>query len=74
MEINKIEITFNNNFVRVVERDSTKNFNTLIDWMNKFNNNQYVNLLTVSSWELGSSFSLDKKNIKNIQIIQNPHT
>ena len=69
MKINKIKITFNNGFEKIVERDNVKNFNSLVDWLDMFNNNENVNILTMFGKELGSSFSIDKNNIKSIKII-----
>lgn len=69
MKLNKIRIVFKNDFVKIVERDNIKNFNSLIDWMEQFNSGENVALLTLSSKELGSSFSIDKNNIKLIEIL-----
>lgn len=69
MKLNKIRIVFKNDFVKIVERDNIRNFNSLIDWMEQFNSGENVALLTLSSKELGSSFSIDKNNIKFIEIL-----
>ncbi|MCR8744418.1 hypothetical protein [Romboutsia lituseburensis] len=69
MKLNKIKIVFKNDFVKIVERDNIRNFNSLIDWMEQFKNGENVALLTLSSKELGSSFSIDKNNIKLIEIL-----
>lgn len=69
MKLNKIRIVFKNDFVKIVERDNIRNFNSLIDWMEQFNNSENVALLTLSGKELGSSFSIDKNNIKLIEIL-----
>lgn len=69
MKLNKIKIVFKNDFVKIVERDNIRNFNSLIDWMEQFNSGENVALLTLSSKELGSSFSIDKNNIKLIEIL-----
>lgn len=69
MKIDKIKITFKNDFVRIVERNNVKNFNSLVDWIEMFNNGENVSLLTLSGKELGSSFSINKNNIKSIEII-----
>lgn len=71
MKLNKIRIVFKNDFVKIVERDNIRNFNSLIDWMEQFNSGENVALLTLSSKELGSSFSIDKNNIKLIEILNN---
>ncbi|MGL5328665.1 MAG: hypothetical protein ACRDD7_05305 [Peptostreptococcaceae bacterium] len=70
MKINKVKIIFKNNFTRIVERNNVKNFESLLDWIQMFNNGESVNLLTMSSRELGSSFSIDKNNIKSIEIVE----
>lgn len=69
MRIDSVKITFNNGFEKIVERDTVKNFNSLIEWLEMFNNGEVVNLLTMSGKELGSSFSIDKNNIKSIEIL-----
>lgn len=69
MKINSIKITFNNGFEKIVERNTVKNFNALIDWLDMFNNGEVVNLLTMSGKELGSSFSIDRNNIKSIETL-----
>lgn len=69
MKLNKIRIVFKNDFVKIVERDNIRNFNSLIDWMEQFKSGENVALLTLSSKELGSSFSIDKNNIKLIEIL-----
>ncbi|WP_270940498.1 hypothetical protein [Romboutsia lituseburensis] len=69
MKLNKIRIVFKNDFVKIVERDNIRNFNALIDWMEQFKSGENVALLTLSSKELGSSFSIDKNNIKLIEIL-----
>ena len=38
----KIKITFKNNFVRIVESNNIRNFNSLVDWLEKFNKGDYV--------------------------------
>ncbi|WP_042273952.1 hypothetical protein [Faecalimicrobium dakarense] len=67
MKYNKIKITFKNGFERIIEKDGVKNFNSLIEWANMFNNDEDVNLLTMSGRDLGSSFSIDKNNVKFIE-------
>ena len=69
MRIDSVKITFNNGFEKIVERDRVKNFNSLIEWLEMFNNGEVVNLLTMFGKELGSSFSIDKNNIKSIEIL-----
>ncbi|HSQ88883.1 hypothetical protein [Romboutsia sp.] len=69
MKIDRMKITFNNNFEKIVERDNVRNFNSLIEWLEMFNNGENVSLLTMSGKELGSSFSIDKNNVKSIEIL-----
>jgi len=69
VKIDSIKITFNNGFEKIVERNTVKNFNSLIEWLEMFNNGEVVNLLTMSGKELGTSFSIDKNNIKSIEIL-----
>lgn len=67
--MNTIKITFNNGFERIVEKDNVRNFNSLIEWLDMFNNDENVSVLTLSGRELGSSFSIDKNNVKSIEFI-----
>lgn len=69
MKNNRIKITFKNGFERIVEKDNVRNFNSLVEWMNMFNKNEDVSLLTMSGRDLGSSFSIDKNNVKHIEFI-----
>ena len=66
----KIKITFKNNCVKIVCRKDIKNFNSLIDWMEDFNNNLRVPYLTLTGRDLGSAISLNKNNIKTIEFAQ----
>lgn len=65
----KIKITFKNDFVRIVERNNIRNFNSLVDWLEKFNKNEDVPFLTMSGRDLGSAISLNKNNVKSISYI-----
>lgn len=65
----KIKITFNNDFVRIIERDNIRNFNSLVDWLEKFNKGEDVPLLTMSGRDLGSAIAINKNNIKKIEFI-----
>lgn len=67
LKYNRIKITFKNGFERIIESDNVKNFNSLVEWANMFNNNEEVSLLTMSGRDLGSSFSIDKNNVKYIE-------
>ena len=66
----KIKITFKNDFVRVIERDNIRNFNSLVDWLEKFNKCEEVPFLTMSGRDLGSAISINKNNIKSIEFIK----
>ena len=65
----KIKITFNNDFVRIIERENIRNFNSLVDWLEKFNKGEDVPLLTMSGRDLGSAIAINKNNIKKIEFI-----
>jgi hypothetical protein len=69
LKYNRIKIIFKNGFERIVEKDSVRNFNLLAEWMNMFDNNEEDSLLTMSGRDLGSSFSIDKNNVKYIEFI-----
>lgn len=66
---NKIKITFKNGFVRIIERDHIRNFNSLVDWLEKFNKGEEVPFLTMSGRDLGSAIAINKNNIKSIEFI-----
>lgn len=66
---NKIKITYKNNFVRIIERDGIRNFSSLVEWMERFNKNEEVGLLTLSGRDLGSAISISIDNIKYIDFI-----
>ncbi|MCI9062033.1 MULTISPECIES: hypothetical protein [Romboutsia] len=66
---NKIKITFKNGFVRIIERDNIRNFNSLVDWLEKFNKGEEVPFLTMSGRDLGSAIAINKNNIKSIEFI-----
>ncbi len=69
MNKDKIKITFKNDFVRIIEKNSVRNFSSLVEWMHLFNNNCDVNLLTLSGRDLGSAISINKNNVKSIEFI-----
>lgn len=66
---NRIKITFDNDFVKIIERRDIKNFNSLIDWMEDFNNNINVPCLTLTGRDLGSTISLNNINVRTIEFI-----
>ena len=65
----RIKITYKNDFVRIIERNGIRNFSSLVEWMDNFNNNEDVGLLTLSGRDLGSAVSISKNNIKSIEFI-----
>ena len=69
LKYNRIKITFKNGFERIIEKDGVRNFSSLVEWLNMFNNNEDVGLFTMSGRDLGSSFSIDKSNVKSIKFI-----
>jgi len=66
----KIKITFKNNFVRIVESNNIRNFNSLFDWLEKFNKGEEVPFLTMSGRDLGSAIAINKNNVKSIEFIK----
>ena len=66
----KIKITFKNNFVRIVESNNIRNFNSLVDWLEKFNKGEDVPFLTMSGRDLVSAIALNKNNVKSIEFIK----
>ena len=56
----KIKITFKNDFIRIVERSNIRNFNSLVDWLEKFNKGEDVPFLTMSGRDLGSAIAINK--------------
>lgn len=66
---NKIKITYKNGFVRFIERDGVRNFSSLVEWMNKFNKNEDVGLLTMSGRDLGSAICISKNNVLSIEFV-----
>ncbi|MGL5330531.1 MAG: hypothetical protein ACRDD7_14765 [Peptostreptococcaceae bacterium] len=65
----KVKITYKNGFVRIIEDNGVRNFNSLIEWAEKFNKNEEVGFLTLSGRDLGSAVSLNKSNVKTIEFI-----
>ena len=66
----KIKITFKKNFERIVESNNNRNFNSLVDWLEKFNIGEDVPFLTMSGRDLGSAIALNKNNVKSIEFIK----
>ena len=65
----KIKITFKNDFIRIVERSNIRNFNSLVDWLEKFNKGEDVPFLTMSGRDLGSAIAINKNNVKSKEFI-----
>ena len=65
----KIKITFKNDLIRIVERSNIRNFNSLVDWLEKFNKGEDVPFLTMSGRDLGSAIAINKNNVKSIEFI-----
>ena len=65
----KIKITFKNDFIRIVERSNIRNFNSLVDWLEKFNTGEDVPFRTMSGRDLGSARARNKNNVKSIEFI-----
>lgn len=66
---NKIKITYKNGFIRFIKRDGVRNFSSLVEWMNKFNKNEDVGLLTMSGRDLGSAICISKNNVLSIEFV-----
>ena len=66
----KIKIIFKNDFVKIVENNNIRNFNSLVDWLETFNKGEDVPFLTMSGRDLGSSISINKNNVKSIEFIK----
>ena len=58
-----------NDFIRIVERSNIRNFNSLVDWLEKFNKGEDVPFLTMSGRDLGSAIAINKNNVKSIEFI-----
>lgn len=67
MKKDRIRIVYNNNFERIVEESNVRNFRSLIDWMEDFNEGNAVPSLVLFGRDLGSNFSINKSNVKIIE-------
>lgn len=67
MRKDKIRILYRNNFERIVEESNVRNFRSLIDWMEGFNEGNPVPPLVLFGRDLGSNFSINKSNVKIIE-------
>ena len=64
MRKDRVRILYKNNFERIVEENNVRNFRSLIDWMEDFNNGNQVPPLVLFGRDLGSNFSINKSNVK----------
>lgn len=69
MRKERVRILYKNNFERIVEENNVRNFRSLIDWMEDFNNGNQVPPLVLFGRDLGSNFSINKSNVKIIEFI-----
>ncbi|MCC3868687.1 hypothetical protein [Terrisporobacter mayombei] len=67
MKKDRIRILYNNNFERIVEESNVRNFRSLIDWMEDFNEGNSVPPLVLFGRDLGSNFSINRSNVKIIE-------
>ena len=67
MKKDRIRIVYRNNFERIVEESNVRNFRSLIDWMDDFNEGNAVPSLVLFGRDLGSNFSINKSNVKIIE-------
>lgn len=65
----RVRIVYKNDFERIVEESNVRNYNLLIGWMEEFNAGVHVSPLTLFGRDLGSNFSINKSNVKLIEII-----
>lgn len=65
----RVKIVYKNNFERIVEECNVRNYNSLIDWLELFNEGAHVLPLTLFGRDLGSNFSINKNNVKTIELI-----
>ena len=65
----RVRIVYRNNFERIVEESNVRNYRSLIDWMENFNEGNSVPPLTLFGRDLGSNFSINKSNVKIIEFI-----
>ncbi|MEW9076806.1 hypothetical protein [Terrisporobacter glycolicus] len=69
MKKDRIRILYKNNFERIVEESNVRNFRSLIDWMEDFNEGSVVPSLVLFGRDLGSNFSINKSNVKIIEFM-----
>ena len=65
----RVRILYRNNFERIVEESNVRNFKSLIEWMEDFNEGNPVPSLVIFGRDLGSNFSINKSNVKIIEFI-----
>lgn len=69
MKKDRIRILYKNNFERIVEEGNVRNFKSLIDWMEDFNEGNPVPPLVLFGRDLGSNFSINRSNVKIIEFM-----
>ena len=69
MRKHRVRILYRNNFERIVEESNVRNFKSLIEWMEDFNEGNPVPSLVLFGRDLGSNFSINKINVKIIEFI-----
>ena len=62
----RVRILYKNNFERIVD---VRNFSALIGWMEDFNEGNQVPTLVLFGRDLGSNFSINKSNVKEIEFM-----
>lgn len=65
----RVRILYKNNFERIVEESNVRNFSALIGWMEDFNEGNQVPTLVLFGIDLGSNFSINKSNVKEIEFM-----
>lgn len=69
MKTDSVIITYKNGFERIIYKSNVRNFNSLLDWIEMFNNGEDVGFLTMTGRDLGSNFSIDPDNVSAIEFI-----
>ena len=69
MRKDRVRILYKNNFERIVEESNVRNFSALIGWMEDFNEGNQVPTLVLFGIDLGSNFSINKSNVKEIEFM-----
>ena len=69
LKTDSVIITYKNGFERIIYKSNVRNFNSLLDWIEMFNNGEDVGFLTMTGRDLGSNFSIDPDNVSTIEFI-----